>query len=153
MSTPSPIERFVEAQKLHWQSAIEEIRAGRKQTHWMWFVFPQLRGLGTSLKSRHYGIADLSEAKTFAEHPVLGPRLRRFIQAVLDAPTQDMGQLFGPTDAAKFLSCLTLFESIPEMTHLCRSVLEARYQGQRDMRTLQLLRASQPSPGAASSKQ
>ena len=145
MSTPSPIERFVEAQKLHWQSAIEEIRAGRKQTHWMWFVFPQLRGLGTSLKSRHYGIADLSEAETFAEHPVLGPRLRQAIQAVLDSPTRELNQLFGPTDAAKFLSCLTLFESIPDMTHLCRSVLEARYEGQRDMRTMQLLRAPQPS--------
>jgi len=145
MSTPCPIERFIEAQELHWQSAMDEIRAGGKQTHWMWFVFPQLRGLGTSLKSRRYGIADLAEAETLAEHPVLGPRLRRFIQAVLDAPTRDMDQLFGPTDAAKFLSCLTLFESIPHMTNLCRSVLEARYGGQRDMRTLELLRASQPS--------
>lgn len=70
------------------------------------------------------------------------------VKAVLDSPTRDLNQLFGPTDAAKFLSCLTLFESIPDMTHLCRSVLEARYEGQRDKRTMQLLRAPQPSTGA-----
>ncbi|NBU49916.1 MAG: DUF1810 family protein [Betaproteobacteria bacterium] len=148
MTAPSPLDRFVQAQEGHWQAAMDEIRSGRKQTHWMWFVFPQLRGLGTSLKSRRYGIADLAEAESFAQHPVLGPRLRQAIQAVLDSPTRDLNQLFGPTDAAKFLSCLTLFESIPDMTHLCRSVLEARYGGQKDMRTLELLRAPQPSTGA-----
>jgi uncharacterized protein (DUF1810 family) len=145
MTTPSRLELFVVEQELHWQEAIEEIYAGRKQTHWMWFVFPQLRGLGTSLKSRLYGIADLAEAESFAEHPVLGPRLRQSIQAVLDSPTRDMNQLFGPTDAAKFLSCVTLFELVPDMTHLCKAALKTRYGGQRDMRTLELLRASQPS--------
>jgi uncharacterized protein (DUF1810 family) len=145
MTTPSRLELFVVAQELHWQQVMEEIRAGRKQTHWMWFVFPQLRGLGTSLKSRLYGISDLSEAESFAEHPVLGPRLLHSIQAVLDSPTRDMNQLFGPTDAAKFLSCLTLFELAPDMAHLCKAALETRYGGQRDMRTLELLRASQPS--------
>ena len=141
MTAPSPLDRFVQAQEGHWQAALDEIRTGRKQTHWMWFVFPQLQGLGTSLKSRLYGIADLAEAESFAEHPVLGPRLQQFIQAVLDAPTRDMDQLFGPTDATKLLSCLTLFEGIPDMTLLCQKVLDTRYGGQRDLRTLELLRA------------
>ena len=141
MTAPSPLDRFVQAQEGHWQAALDEIRAGRKQTHWMWFVFPQLQGLGTSPKSRFYAIADRSEAQSFAAHPVLGPRLRLFMQAVLDAPTRDMDQLFGPTDATKLLSCLTLFEGVPDMTLLCQTVLDTRYGGQRDLTTLQLLRA------------
>ncbi|MFM8343478.1 MAG: DUF1810 domain-containing protein [Betaproteobacteria bacterium] len=141
MSGANPLNKFELAQEQVWDEAMREIRAGRKQTHWMWFVFPQLHGLGSSSKSRHFGIAGLTEALAFAAHPVLGDRLQQSIQAVLDSPTQDMEALFGRTDAMKFLSCLTLFERAPQTAALCTQALRRLYGDARDQRTLELLQA------------
>lgn len=142
MSTLHRLYSFEVAQEETWEEAMNEIRAGRKQTHWMWFIFPQLRGLGTSVKSRLYGIQSLEEANDFAAHPVLGPRLQRSIRAVLASPTHDMVTLFGPTDALKLLSCLTLFELVPQTAPLSTLALETLYGGQRDQHTLALLQVS-----------
>ena len=142
MSTLHRLYFFEVAQEETWEEAMNEIRAGRKQTHWMWFIFPQLRSLGTSVKSRLYGIASLEEAHDFVAHPILGPRLQQSIREVLNSPTQDVNQLFGHTDAIKLLSCLTLFELVPQTASLCNQALLALYGGRRDPRTLELLQIS-----------
>ena len=139
------LSRFVSAQEKIWEQAMLEIRAGLKETHWMWFVFPQLRGLGTSAMACRYGIIDLQEAQAFAAHPILGRRLKQSIQAVLDSPTQDMEALFGPTDAMKLLSCLTLFERTPHTAALCIQALKRLYDDMRDQRTLELIQSSRSS--------
>jgi uncharacterized protein (DUF1810 family) len=129
----------VSAQEQTWEQAMLEIRTGRKETHWMWFVFPQLRGLGTSATAHRYGITGLQEAQAFAAHPILGCRLKQSIQAVLASPTSDMEQLFGSTDANKLLSGLTLFERIPQTAAGCSTAIQVLYQGVRDSRTLKMI--------------
>ncbi len=103
------LERFVEAQEGVWEQAREELRAGRKQTHWMWFIFPQLRGLGASAMAKRYGIGSLAEARAYLEHPVLGPRLRELTALVNGLEATDAGQVFGYPDDLKFRSSMTLF--------------------------------------------
>jgi uncharacterized protein (DUF1810 family) len=104
----SHLDRFVEAQRGVFEQAIEEIAAGNKRTHWMWFIFPQLRGLGQSHRSMLYGISDLDEAKRYMAHPVLGYRLREATRCVLDGSTS-ASKIFGEVDFQKFVSCMTLF--------------------------------------------
>jgi uncharacterized protein (DUF1810 family) len=102
------LERFVQAQEGIYDVALQEIRQGHKQSHWMWFVFPQLRGLGRSALSHRYGIRDLQEARDYLAHPVLGRRLAEITQAVEDSGV-DLKTMFGEVDALKFVSCMTLF--------------------------------------------
>ena len=142
MSALHRLDSFEVAQEETWEEAMNEIRAGRKQTHWMWFIFPQLRGLGTSVKSRLYGIASLEEAPDFVAHPILGPRLQQSIREVLNSPIQDVNRLFGHTDAIKLLSCLTLFELVPPTASLCKQALLAMYGGRRDPKPLALRQLS-----------
>ncbi len=139
MSPSHDLDRFVEAQADVWAQAMQEVREGRKRTHWMWFIYPQLRGLGRSATAQHYGLVDLAEARDYAKHEVLGPRLAQAIEAVLQGPERQMVSLFGPVDALKFLSCLTLFEHLPPLSVSCKSAVEAFYQGKRDRLTLELL--------------
>jgi uncharacterized protein (DUF1810 family) len=103
------LERFVQAQAPVFETALAELRAGRKRSHWMWFVFPQLKGLGRSPTAQFYGISCLDEARAYLGHAELGPRLRTAAHAVLDGPEQDLGRLFGAPDDAKFISCMSLF--------------------------------------------
>lgn len=102
------LNRFVEAQDSTFEDAIDEITSGLKQTHWMWFVFPQLRGLGLSEKSMFYGIRNVDEARRYLAHPILGPRLEKATRCVLEGnvPARD---IFGEVDYQKFVSCMTLF--------------------------------------------
>lgn len=102
------LERFVEAQVDAYERALDEIRAGRKRTHWMWFVFPQLRGLGRSAQSALYGLDGADDARRYLAHPVLGPRLEAATRCVLDAGVPPL-EIFGPLDCMKFVSCMTLF--------------------------------------------
>lgn len=104
----SHLDRFVEAQRGVFEQAIEEIAAGKKRTHWMWFIFPQLRGLGKSHRSMLYGISDLDEAKRYLAHPLLGYRLLEATRCVLDGSTS-ASEIFGEVDFQKFVSCMTLF--------------------------------------------
>ena len=103
------LERFVSAQAPVFDTAMAELRAGRKQSHWMWFVFPQLKGLGMSATAQHYGIASLDEARAYLDHPVLGRRLEQATQAAIDARAPSLRALFGSPDDLKFRSSMTLF--------------------------------------------
>ncbi|WP_026472198.1 DUF1810 domain-containing protein [Alkanindiges illinoisensis] len=107
------LNRFVEAQDASYETALREIQNGRKQSHWMWFIFPQLRGLGHSPTSVHFGIRDRAEAQDYLNHPVLGPRLQQITNVVLDSD-QSVLSLFGSIDALKFSSCMTLFAAITD---------------------------------------
>src|SRR3978361_37174 len=103
------LNRFVNAQHDVFQDALDEIKSGRKRSHWMWFIFPQLYGLGQSEKSKLYGIRSLQEANDYLTHPILGPRLEQATRAVLDSQTHPR-ELFGEVDYQKFISCMTLFK-------------------------------------------
>jgi uncharacterized protein (DUF1810 family) len=103
------LERFVSAQAATFDPAIGELRSGRKQTHWMWFIFPQLKALGRSSTAQFYGVTGLDEATAYLEHPVLGPRLEAAVAAVMDSPAASLHALFGSPDDLKFRSSMTLF--------------------------------------------
>jgi uncharacterized protein (DUF1810 family) len=106
---PFDLDRFVRAQAGVYAQACDELRAGRKQTHWMWFVFPQIRGLGFSPTSQHYGIGSLAEARAYLAHPVLGPRLEAATRLVLAQDGRRLGDVLGSPDDLKFRSSMTLF--------------------------------------------
>lgn len=106
------LERFVTAQDPVWENVQRELSAGVKRTHWMWFVFPQVAGLGLSAMSRLYAISGAGEARSYLAHPVLGARLVEAVGLVLGVQGRTAEQIFGPVDAAKFCSCLTLFEHV-----------------------------------------
>jgi uncharacterized protein (DUF1810 family) len=107
------LDRFVPAQDRVWPAVMAELRGGRKATHWMWFVFPQLRGLGRSGTARFYGIADAAEAAAHAAHPVLGPRLAAAAEALLAHRGLEAADILGPVDAVKLRSSATLFAAVP----------------------------------------
>ncbi|MDB5879618.1 MAG: calpastatin [Variovorax sp.] len=133
------LERFVVAQALCYGAVLAELRAGRKTSHWMWFVFPQLVQLGRSETARLYGLADAAEARAYALHPLLGPRLEECANAVLATSGRTANQIFGSPDDLKLCSSMTLFERAwPEST-VFAAVLDRFYEGRRDPMTLQLL--------------
>ena len=104
------LDRFVKAQAYDYDAALREIRSGRKRSHWMWYIFPQLQGLGFSSTAQYYGIRDLEEAKAYIAHPVLGPRLKEISEALLGLDTRDPSAVMGYPDDLKLRSCMTLFE-------------------------------------------
>src|SRR5215472_13367761 len=106
---PFKLERFVTAQQPVFEAVLAELRASRKRTHWMWFIFPQLAALGRSPLAKFYGIASLDEGRAYLAHPVLGPRLERCTGAVLEAEALSLHAIFGSPDDLKFRSCMTLF--------------------------------------------
>ena len=135
----SELERFVKAQEYDYAAALGEIRGGRKRSHWMWYIFPQLRGLGFSSTAQFYGIRDLDEARDYMAHPVLGPRLVEISEALLTLPGSDPGAVMGYPDDLKLCSCMTLFELAAPGQPVFGRVLEKYYAGRRDRRTLELL--------------
>lgn len=132
--------RFVDAQRDTFDRALDELRAGRKSSHWMWFVFPQLRGLGRSETSRFDGLDGLEEARAYLAHPALGPRLRAACEAILSAPG-DAEAILGPVDAMKLRSSATLFERAGSGDPVFAAVLDRFFGGERDRLTLELLDA------------
>jgi uncharacterized protein (DUF1810 family) len=136
---PFDLRRFVAAQRDGFDDALAELRAGRKEGHWIWYVLPQMRGLGASSMSARYGIGSLAEARAYLAHPVLGPRLAQCVEAT--ARHEDLGaeRIFGPLDAMKFRSCLTLFAAAAAEPSVYSRALERFFGGERDPRTLQLL--------------
>lgn len=134
------LERFVAAQARVYSQALTELRAGRKESHWMWFFFPQLAGLGRSGTASFYGIASVAEAQAYLAHPVLGPRLGECTKAVLAHRSEAAEAIFGTTDAMKFRSSMTLFETAAEGAGPFAAALEAFHAGERDAATLRLLR-------------
>lgn len=129
------LARFVDAQEGVIDAVRAELRAGRKRSHWMWFVFPQLKGLGLSATAQHYGIASLDEARAFLAHPVLGPRLRECCALMLAVPRRSAHEILGSPDDLKFRSCLTLFALAAPEEPVFRAGLGRFYQGQPDPRT------------------
>lgn len=130
------LERFVQAQDPVYAAVLEELRAGRKRTHWMWFVFPQIAGLGSSPMAQAYALPDVQAARGYLAHPLLGPRYRECVQAALDSGERDAVRLFGGIDAVKFRSSLTLFEAAAPGDALLVEALDAFYGGERDALTL-----------------
>lgn len=136
---PESLHRFLEAQAPVWDAVIEELRNGRKKSHWMWFVFPQIAGLGTSRMSHRYAIASKAEANVYARHPVLGLRLLQCFELVLSHPDKTAEAIFGPIDAKKFQSCATLFRACEVQVPVFDEVLACFYKGEPDQVTLSLL--------------
>ena len=133
------LERFIEAQAPIYAQALGELRAGQKQSHWMWFIFPQIAGLGQSPMSRAYAIQSLDEARAYLAHPVLGSRLRECSQALMNLRDKNARDIFGSIDAMKLRSCLTLFaEADPNDVMFC-NVLEKYFDGDADEATLEIL--------------
>jgi uncharacterized protein (DUF1810 family) len=109
MDDPFNLQRFVDAQAPVYEQVLAELKAGRKTTHWIWFIFPQAKGLGRSPRSEFYGLASLDEARAYLAHPVLGPRLRECTELVLSHGDVSLEQILGGVDAMKFLSCMEIF--------------------------------------------
>ena len=137
---PYSLERFVEAQSngVHAQ-ALDELRAGRKASHWMWFVFPQVAGLGSSPTSQRYAIGSLAEARAYLDHPVLGPRLVECVRAVLSHPDRTARQIMGSPDDAKLRSSMTLFALAADSEPVFQQVMDTFFAGERDPRTVDFL--------------
>lgn len=136
------LERFVVAQERMYPRALEEVKNGRKLSHWIWYIFPQLKGLGTSNNSRYYGLDGIEEARAYLAHPVLGARLREITAVVLESD-KDVDEIFGGIDTIKLRSCMTLFAEIAN-NDLFDQVLEKCFEGKKDEKTLELLEKALP---------
>jgi uncharacterized protein (DUF1810 family) len=135
----SDLARFVAAQDAVWGDVVAELTAGRKRSHWMWFVFPQLKGLGRSGTAIHYGIADRAEALAYFAHELLGPRLVACTRLVLTHPERDVHAIFGSPDDLKLRSCMTLFRAVAPDESAFDDVLRMFHRGEPDPATLALL--------------
>jgi uncharacterized protein (DUF1810 family) len=138
---PHDLQRFVDAQDRGgtYQRALAELRAGRKESHWMWFVFPQIAGLGRSETARRYAISSLEEARAYLEHPKLGPRLRECAQALLDVDRRSAREILGEVDALKLRSSMTLFARAAPEEQAFRQVLDRYFDGRPDEATVERL--------------
>jgi uncharacterized protein (DUF1810 family) len=138
---PFDLARFTTAQEGVYTRALAEIRAGDKRSHWMWFIFPQIDGLGVSSTAKHYAIKSAEEARQYLSHPVLGPRLLECAEAVLAVEGRSASEIFGSPDDLKLNSCMTLFESVAGRDTVFGRVLDKYYQGERDTKSQEILAA------------
>ncbi len=136
---PYDLQRFINAQESTYERALTELRSGQKRSHWMWFIFPQIEGLGQSPTSKYYAIRSAAEARAYLAHPLLGARLRECTEAVLAFQGRPVSEIFGFPDDLKFGSCMTLFADIAGGDSVFERVLEQVLDGQRDEQTLRLL--------------
>jgi uncharacterized protein (DUF1810 family) len=136
---PSGLERFAAAQEATYTRAVAELRQGEKQSHWMWYIFPQMRGLGRSPLAQRYGIASAAEARAYLAHPVLGPRLLECTQLALDANKASASDIFPFPDDLKFRSCMTLFAQVAAKPSVFTAALQKYCGGEPDPETLRLL--------------
>ena len=139
MNDPYDLQRFVDAQDRVYARVVSELRAGLKTSHWMWFVFPQVAGLGSSPMAQKYAIDSLDEASAYLAHPVLGPRLRECTQLVLDVIGRDISDILGYPDNLKFHSSMTLFAAVDGAPQLFETALVQYFAGEPDVRTLEIL--------------
>jgi uncharacterized protein (DUF1810 family) len=130
------LERFVTAQRDDYERALSEIMNGRKRSHWMWYIFPQIGGLGSSAMSRRYAIKNQAEARAYLDHAVLGPRLLACVEALLSLEGRSVEQIFGFPDDRKLRSCATLFATISPSGSVFHRLLERYFQGKPDAATL-----------------
>jgi uncharacterized protein (DUF1810 family) len=136
---PHDLNRFVQAQAHDYEMALAEIRNGDKQSHWMWYIFPQFDGLGFSSTSKRFSIKTVAEARAYVEHPVLGPRLLECAEAVLAIKGRSALEVFGSPDDMKLRSCATLFARVAPAESVFEQLLTKYFQGERDSKTLRLL--------------
>lgn len=138
-SDPHDLNRYMAAQENDYERALAEIRSGRKQSHWMWYIFPQYDGLGLSATSRQFAIKSVAEVREYLQHPVLGPRLQECCGILLGLATRSANEVFGAPDDMKLRSCATLFAAVTPAGSVFEQVLDKFFQGARDEKTLQLL--------------
>ncbi|MCF2491057.1 DUF1810 domain-containing protein [Dyadobacter sp. CY347] len=136
----SDLNRFLTAQERDYAGALAEIKRGRKQGHWIWYVFPQIKGLGMSSTSVHYGIEDLDEANRYLQHPVLGKRLVEISNAILDVTGKSANQILGSPDDLKLRSSMTLFSMAEDADPVFQAVLDKYFDGKPDQKTIEILR-------------
>lgn len=134
------LQRFEDAHRQNYETALAEIRRGRKTSHWMWYIFPQLKGLGYSLTAQYYSIENLAEAEIFLAHPVLGAHLVEISRALLALETNNADLVFGYPDNLKLRSSMTLFAQVREADPVFSQVLDKFFEGKPDQRTLELLK-------------
>ena len=135
---PYDLRRFTKAQRNTYDRALAELRNGKKQTHWMWYIFPQIDGLGHSATSRRYAIKSIEEARQYLNHPVLGKRLLECVKVILAIEGRSISEIFGDPDDMKLKSSMTLFTCIPNSPSVLFRVLDKYFNGNRDVKTLQL---------------
>lgn len=138
---PFDLARFVAAQQGAYEAALMEVRSGAKRSHWMWFVFPQIEGLGHSPMARRYAIRNLEEAKAYLAHPVLGARLLEIAHAAVDLPETSASAIFGSPDDLKLHSCATLFGQVSAPGSVFDRLLEKFFAGEPDLATLRIISA------------
>jgi uncharacterized protein (DUF1810 family) len=134
------LQRFVEAQDRTYQSVLDELRVGQKRGHWMWYIFPQIKGLGVSAMAQKYAISSQEEARAYSEHPILGSRLRECTRLVMNVEERSVKQIFGYPDNLKFRSCMTLFEYSAANNSIFQDALLKYYDGKPDQLTLDILK-------------
>ena len=134
-----PFAHFVQAQSMVYEEVIQELVQGRKETHWMWYIFPQLKGLGTSMKAQKYGIDNLQQAVDYLQHPVLGQRLLQCTRLVLTHRDKHPSHIFSEVDTLKFRSCMTLFKNVPDSDYCFRGALMLFFSNEEDSKTRTLL--------------
>jgi uncharacterized protein (DUF1810 family) len=139
MAQETDLRRFLDAQATDYAQALAEVKAGRKRSHWMWYIFPQIQGLGFSSTSKHYAIRDLAEATAYLQHPVLGRRLVEICTALVGLASSDANRVFGSPDDLKLKSSMTLFAAVSGADAVFEQVLAKFFGGVRDGKTLQLL--------------
>ncbi|MGI4022896.1 MAG: DUF1810 domain-containing protein [Janthinobacterium lividum] len=139
MPTENQLKRFVDAQKSSYQTALAEIKNGKKRSHWMWYIFPQIQGLGFSETSIFYAIKDVAESEEFLKHTILGSRLIAISNALLELESKNANQIFGSPDDMKLKSSMTLFAALPDSNPVFQAVLEKFFGGAKDTKTLQII--------------
>jgi uncharacterized protein (DUF1810 family) len=139
MTINNNLTRFLDAQQANYQTALSEIKNGRKRSHWMWYIFPQIQGLGFSETAKYYAIKDAVEAQEYLAHPVLGSRLVEISSELLKQPGNDPYRILGSPDDMKLKSSMTLFAALPNTNPVFQQVLDKFYGSAKDSKTLQLL--------------
>jgi len=133
------LEKFIAAQELDYATALNEISNGRKQSHWMWYIFPQIQGLGFSDTAKHYAIRDLKQAADYLVHPVLGTRLIEISKRLLTHTELSAKEIFGSPDDLKLRSCMSLFAAVRNAPSVFQQVLDQFFSGEKDLKTLRIL--------------
>lgn len=139
MPAENQLKRFIDAQDSSYQTALSEIKNGKKRSHWMWYIFPQIQGLGFSETAVFYAIKDVNEAESFLKHTVLGSRLITISKALLELKNENANQIFGSPDNVKLKSSMTLFAALPDADPVFQAVLDKFFGGTKDTKTLQII--------------
>ncbi|MBF9254313.1 DUF1810 domain-containing protein [Pontibacter sp. 172403-2] len=139
MTRENSLKRFLDAQEADYQIALSEVKNGRKRSHWMWYIFPQIQGLGFSETSKFYAIKDIREAEEYLKHPVLGSRLVLICEELLAQESNNANRIFGSPDDLKLKSSMTLFSALPNTNPVFQLVLEKFFNGTKDHKTLQII--------------